>query len=81
MKQEDLETIVFRIVDRKAFGEMMQHHMDQTPICGLIPIIVASGDCVTVPGEIASELTEIDPDRNVDMWDICKKACDYLEAR
>lgn len=52
MQPEDLETIVFRVADRKAFGEMMQHHMDGTPICGLVPIIMASGDCVTVPGEI-----------------------------
>lgn len=37
----DLETIVFRVVDRDAFGEMMKRHMSATPICGLIPIMFA----------------------------------------
>jgi hypothetical protein len=78
----DLETIVFRVVDRDAFGEMMKHHMNATPICGLIPIMFASGDRVTIPGEIVEEVSQIDPDDSSsdELFDVVRKADEYLES-
>lgn len=74
----DLETIVFRVVDRKAFDEMMQHHTDQTPIYGLIPIIFASGDRVTVPGEIVEEVANMPT--YIELDELSQRADQYLDS-
>lgn len=78
MKQEDLETIVFRVVDRTAFGEMIQHHLDGTPICGLIPVMLASGDRVTVPGKIVEEVASMPT--YIELDELSRRAGEYLES-